>query len=414
MDWGWSLSDNAGRCNCPLAQNEKQWQAVGNITKMWGNHTSKVGLDMRRAYNLRIPSDQSPLRAVDVQSRCAPGADAGAVAWAWPRSCSGMSQLRRGFARYISASIRSARAAVAACLLRPGHLAREPEAHAQLRVAPRRHQPADRQRGRATARGSICPRVRAWSAASGDIDLAGNVENRLNWAPRLGATYQLNEKTVIRGGYGRSYDLGVFGSLFGHTVTQNLPVLANQVLNRPSQFASVFNLAAGPPAPSSVQARRGRDVPVAGRRHATRRAAQERPPEVDAWNITRPASAQRHDVGRNRLCGQSRAARVRGRTIPDENRNQAALEGFAEGVPSNLRVVRSSPAACARTCSASAAPTAGRRTCWSTSNEAQNWYKALQSQVHAAVLRRLVCAGQLHAAESRATRRRVAGFTIPS
>ena len=60
----------------------------------------------------------------------------------------------------------------------------------------------------------------------GDIDLAGNVENSLNWAPRLGATYQLDEKTVIRGGYGRSYDIGVFGSLFGHSVTQNLPVLA--------------------------------------------------------------------------------------------------------------------------------------------------------------------------------------------
>ena len=32
-------------------------------------------------------------------------------------------------------------------------------------------------------------------------------------------------------GYGRSYDIGVFGSLFGHTVTQNLPVLAHQTLN---------------------------------------------------------------------------------------------------------------------------------------------------------------------------------------
>ena len=50
----------------------------------------------------------------------------------------------------------------------------------------------------------------------GDIDLAGNVENKINWAPRLGASYQINEKTVIRAGYGRSYDIGVFGSIFGH------------------------------------------------------------------------------------------------------------------------------------------------------------------------------------------------------
>ena len=70
----------------------------------------------------------------------------------------------------------------------------------------------------------------------GGIDLSGNTENRLNWAPRVGGTYQLNEKTVIRSGYGRTYDIGVFGSLFGHTVTQNLPVLAAQSITAPNQF----------------------------------------------------------------------------------------------------------------------------------------------------------------------------------
>ena len=57
---------------------------------------------------------------------------------------------------------------------------------------------------------------------------------------------------MIRAGYGRSYDIGVFGSLFGHTVTQNLPVLANQNLNAPNKFDAVFNLAQGPPAPVFV------------------------------------------------------------------------------------------------------------------------------------------------------------------
>ena len=51
-----------------------------------------------------------------------------------------------------------------------------------------------------------------------------------NIAPRAGITYQLDPKTVIRSGYGRSFDIGVFGTLFGHVVTQNLPVLANQNL----------------------------------------------------------------------------------------------------------------------------------------------------------------------------------------
>ena len=89
----------------------------------------------------------------------------------------------------------------------------------------------------------------------GDIDLAGNVKNKINWAPRLGAAYQLNPKTVIRAGYGRSYDIGVFGSTFGHAVTQNLPVLSCQDLDPPSSFESVFNLAQGPSAPIFVQSR---------------------------------------------------------------------------------------------------------------------------------------------------------------
>ena len=64
---------------------------------------------------------------------------------------------------------------------------------------------------------------------------AATSTSRRNWknfGPRLGIAYQLTPKTVLRMGYGRSYDIGVFGSIFGHAVTQNLPVLAVQNLNR--------------------------------------------------------------------------------------------------------------------------------------------------------------------------------------
>ena len=61
-------------------------------------------------------------------------------------------------------------------------------------------------------------------AGFGDINLQGNVKhNFTNFAPRLGIAYQATSKTVVRLGYGRSFDLGVFGSNFGHTATQNLP-----------------------------------------------------------------------------------------------------------------------------------------------------------------------------------------------
>jgi hypothetical protein len=67
-----------------------------------------------------------------------------------------------------------------------------------------------------------------------------------NFAPRLGIAYQLNQKTVIRTGYGRGYNLGVFGSIFGHNVTQNLPVLGIQSVQPTNAFDSVFTLDKGP------------------------------------------------------------------------------------------------------------------------------------------------------------------------
>ena len=69
-------------------------------------------------------------------------------------------------------------------------------------------------------------------AGVGAYGLNGNVDNNFKaFAPRVGIAYQLTPKTVVRMGYGRSYDIGVFGSNFGHTVTQNLPVLLKQNLN---------------------------------------------------------------------------------------------------------------------------------------------------------------------------------------
>jgi hypothetical protein len=54
--FGYALGVNG--CNCPLIQDEKQVQFVNNWTKIQGNHTFKFGADLRRAYNLRVPSDR--------------------------------------------------------------------------------------------------------------------------------------------------------------------------------------------------------------------------------------------------------------------------------------------------------------------------------------------------------------------
>jgi hypothetical protein len=76
--------------------------------------------------------------------------------------------------------------------------------------------------------------------------------NWKNFAPRAGAAYQITPKLVARAGYGWGYDVGVFGSNFGHNVTQNPPVLSNQnINNNTDNWNSVFNLAQGPSAPAT-------------------------------------------------------------------------------------------------------------------------------------------------------------------
>jgi hypothetical protein len=169
----------------------------------------------------------------------------------------------------------------------------------------------------------------------GPIELNGNHEmNYKHFAPRLGAAYQWKDKTVIRVGYGRSYDIGVFGSVFGHSVTQNLPVLAAQGLNPATNFDKVFTLASGPPAPVFLQA-----DPQTGRFKlpngifSRARPEQIKLPTLDAWNVTvqhqltqslSVEAAYVGNKGTNTFTGFG----------PAFNINQATIEGFrADGDP---------------------------------------------------------------------------------
>jgi hypothetical protein len=230
-----SFGDGLGvaRCNCPLTESEQQVQFVNNWTKMRGNHQIKFGADIRYALNLRIPSDNNRTGEYNFSPEVTAQGGNGGLDLA-----TFLLGDVSSFARYVN----------------------NPAAGGS---------PAERQKRwffygqdmwRATSKLTINYGLR-WEiyfpesvngkgnggfanlvdlggtgairvAGFGHIGLNGNVDNKLNaFAPRLGIAYQLTPKTVIRAGYGRSYDIGVFGSNFGHTVTQNLPVLLKQNIN---------------------------------------------------------------------------------------------------------------------------------------------------------------------------------------
>ena len=318
------------RCNCPLDQNEKQWQLVGNLTKLMGTHSLKFGIDMRRAYNLRVPSDAHRSGEMSFDNL--------------RTSLNGVDGL--GLATFLIGDVTNFRRYVSA--------------NTNARERQWRHFYYAQDTWRATDKLTLSYGLRLdvinpqtinepgnagfLDLGNGDIRVVGvggipmngGVENNLNWAPRLGATYQMDEKTVLRGGFGRSYDIGVFGSLFGHSVTQNLPVLAVQELRAPSNFDRVFTLASGPAAPVFP------DVPSSGRFllpdgvFARALPEKQRPPTVDAFNIT----VQRQLT--STLSVEAGYVGNRGRNVfagdgPAFDINQATLNGYLQGVPRNNR-----------------------------------------------------------------------------
>jgi outer membrane receptor protein involved in Fe transport len=208
-----------------------------------GDHSFKFGIDVRRAYNLRVPSDSHRSGELTFSSNRTSLAGTGG----------------QGLATFLVGAVTNFRRYVS-----PNTDARERQwrhfyyAQDTWRATPKltvnyglRLDVINPQSINAPGNAGFLDLTTGEIkvVGVGGIGLNGDVENTLNWAPRLGIAYQITDKSVIRAGFGRSYDIGVFGSVFGHSVTQNLPVLAVQELNPPSQFDRVFTLAQGPPAP---------------------------------------------------------------------------------------------------------------------------------------------------------------------
>jgi hypothetical protein len=247
MKFGYSLEANG--CNCPLAEKEQQYQFTDNLTKVVRNHTLKFGADLRWALNLRVPSDAHRSGELTFDPEFtgrvdSPGAN--------PQLGLGLGTFLLGqvtnFSRYVSVSTDASERQKRFFWYGQDVWRVTPKLQLNygLRwemVFPETVNAAGNGAQLNLATGKI------GVFGLGKISMHGYQEmNWKNFAPRLGITYQLAEKTVIRAGYGWAYELGTFGSIFGHNVTQNIPVLARQSINRTQAFQGVFTLAQGPPA----------------------------------------------------------------------------------------------------------------------------------------------------------------------
>jgi hypothetical protein len=244
--FGYALgADSEGHCNCPLTEQEHQYQFVNNWTHIVGNHQFKFGVDLRHAYNLRVPSDSHRAGELnfknDITVGGASGSDGGAGIAGF------LLGLTTSFGRYVSNSTTAYETQPRLFFYGKdtwritSKLTLDYGLRWELFI-PESASGADKGGWIDVATGET--RI----ADQQGVDLKGNTKtNFKHFAPRIGVAYQASSKTVVRMGYGRSYDVGVFGSIFGHAITQNLPVLGQQSLNPSGNGAHVFDLATGPP-----------------------------------------------------------------------------------------------------------------------------------------------------------------------
>jgi hypothetical protein len=278
--FGYSLQVN--QCNCPLDQREFVYQFVNNWTKIAGNHTLKWGTDIRRAQNRRLPSDRKrngnfTFAQTVTGSADVPGSGIGAATF--------LMGLPTMYERFV--------------------LTETNMEDMQWRMF---YFVQDTWRVNSKLTLSLGVRWDTWfpnqsinegqgsryDVTTNSVIIAGvggnsksaNVNTQwLNFSPRFAIAYQLNSKTVIRTGWGRSYFQEIFGNTFNNTAN-NYPTLITQTVQQPNLYTPVFTLAQGPPTPVVPQIPSNGILPLPDRVGATYRPADIGYSYVDSWNFT--------------------------------------------------------------------------------------------------------------------------------
>jgi hypothetical protein len=334
FQFGSSLYNN---CNCPLTEKMQQFQFINNWSFIKGNHTIKVGGDIRRLQNLRVPSDQHRAGQVNFTGDITLGPTSGGL----PVASYLLGEVN-SFSRYVSSSLHAGERQTREFTYAEDTWRLSPRITVNYGLRWEIYNPQTV----TSARDGGWLQLDTGEIKVGGVNgvpLNGGVRNTYkNLAPRLGIAYQITPKTVARVGYGRTFDVGTFGSIFGHSVTQNLPVLGVQSINPSNSWQSVFNLAVGPPGldPATVLDSQptgpdGNHLYPNGVR-AWVYPQKMRLPTVDAWNatiqhqLTRTISIETGYVG-------NKGTHVTIDGSPYDDENAPTIVGFAQGLSTDSR-----------------------------------------------------------------------------
>jgi len=246
-------SQGGSLCNCPLREHEQIFQFVNNWTKLAGSHTLRAGGDFRYVENFRLTSPTSRAGHLEFSNSTTGFSladfligqvDLFARTYSDPASPSAFNAQERQKRMFLYAEDTwriNSRLTVNYGLRWETYF---PQSVSQAGAG-----------GFFLIQNNTMPSISNATinvAGTSGVNLQGNVQNSYkNFGPRVGFAYLLGAKTVIRAGYGRTFDVGYAGSLFGIAATEGAPVVAGPLVNLQGQ-PFVINSPTNPaPVPAS-------------------------------------------------------------------------------------------------------------------------------------------------------------------
>ena len=288
--FGYALGVN--QCNCPLKETENHFQWVNNWTKTRADHTFSWGVDIRRAQQQRVPSDSHRSGEITFTDGVTGNKDVNDLGAGNTGAALASFLLAQpsGFARYFTGlgfypGLRQTR------LFLYGQdswrVTRKLTVNLGLRYENYLPQTAAKPGGA----GSFDPNTgEVLVAGVGSVPLNMGVQAyNLGFAPRIGIAYQLQERTVVRAGYGRSFSPSGLGAVFGQAPDYDPPITIPQQVPQANNYTPVFNLLGGPPSPPNPTIGSNGRYPLPNTLNVFYffdPPSSYRIPLADSWNLT--------------------------------------------------------------------------------------------------------------------------------
>jgi hypothetical protein len=272
------------RCNCPLDEEETEFQGATNWTKLHGNHSFKWGADIRRRVNLRLPSDQHRSGVYDFSSNVTADSSVSGSGLGLASFLLGDASQFNRFAQ-ISTNQRDLQWSMYYYVSDTWRITPKLTLNYGLRwdtwFADQSLHKGQGGRYDATDNFVRIPGI-------GGVSQSGGVKTDYNnFSPRLGIAYAVDPKTVVRTGYGRSYFQGTFGWTFNTLAADVYPSIVNQSIPTPTnQFFPAIDSWTPPPAPAFPGIPSNGLLPLPVGISTAYIPADQPFPYVDSWNLT--------------------------------------------------------------------------------------------------------------------------------